>query len=79
MASRNRDNEQPRFKNREILNRLNDNNMKVCNILEELNKKVERLSSDLETVKSYINKQEEIKKIKLQEEKNISNGWWFGY
>ena len=79
MASLNRDREKLQLKNREILENLNNNQLKLCNILEDLDKKISRLSSDMESVKSYINKQENIKKLKLQEEKNISNGWWFSY
>ena len=79
MASLNRDREKLQLKNREILENLNNNQLKLCNILEDLDKKISRLSSDMESMKSYINKQENIKKLKLQEEKNISNGWWFSY
>ena len=79
MASLNRDREKLQLKNREILENLNNNQLKLCNILEDLDKKISRLSSDMESVKSYINKQENIKKLKLQEETNISNGWWFSY
>lgn len=74
-----RDHEKLQLKNRDILDKLNNNQLKFCNILSDINKKIDRLSNDLESVKSYINKQEEIKKIKIQEEMNISNGWWFGY
>lgn len=61
-------------KNREILNKLNSNDLAICNILNDLNKKVDRLASDLECVKSYINQLEEQKKLKLEAEKS---GWWF--
>jgi hypothetical protein len=64
-------------KNREILNKLNSNDLAICNILNELSKKVDRLASDLESVKSYINRQEEHKKLSIQQDKNISSGWWF--
>lgn len=79
MASQNRQHEKLQLKNRDILEKLNSNQLKLCNILDDLNKKISRLSSDMESVKSYINKQENIKKMKLEEEKNISSGWWFGY
>lgn len=74
-----RDHEKLQLKNRDILERLNKNQLKLCNCLEDINKKIDRLSNDLESVKSYINKQETLKKMKLEEEKNISSGWWFGY
>ena len=79
MASRNRDHEKQQLKNRDILEKLNNNQLKLCNCLTDVNKKLDRLSSDLESVKSYINRMEQQKKMKLQEEKNISSGWWFGY
>lgn len=66
-------------KNREILNKLNSNDLAICNILNDLNKKVDRLASDLESVKSYIKKTEEQKKLKIQQDKNISSGWFFSY
>ena len=66
-------------KNREILKKLNSNDLAICNILNELSKKVDRLSSDLESIKSYINKLEDQKKLKLQQDKNISSGWFFSY
>jgi len=46
----------------------------ICDILNALSKKVDRLSNDLESVKSYINQLEEQKKLKLEAEKS---GWWF--
>tara|TARA_R100000734_G_scaffold19135_1_gene18401 strand:- start:8840 stop:9079 length:240 start_codon:yes stop_codon:yes gene_type:complete len=79
MASQNRQHEKLQLKNRDILEKLNSNQLKLCNILEQLEKKISRLSSDMESVKSYINREENIKKMKLQEEKNISSGWWFSY
>lgn len=79
MASRNKQHEKLQLKNRDILEKLNNNQLKLCNILDDLNKKISRLSSDMESVKSYINQQENIKKMKIQEENNISSGWWFGY
>ena len=63
MGSRNH--EKLQLKNRDILEKLNNNQLKLCNCLEDINKKISRLSSDLESVKSYINKQENIKKMKL--------------
>jgi len=61
-------------KNREILQKLNNNCLEICNVLNALSKKVDRLSSDLESVKLYINQLEEQKKLKLEAEKS---GWWF--
>lgn len=72
-------------KNREILNKLNSNDLAICNILNDLTKKVDRLASDLESVKSYIKSVEEQKKlsratnVKIQQDKNISSGWFFSY
>lgn len=63
MSSRNSQHENYATKNREILNKLNSNDLTICNILNELSKKVDRLSSDLECVKSYINKLEDQKKL----------------
>lgn len=77
MSSRNH--EKLQLKNRDILEKLNNNQLKLCNCLSDINKKIDRLSNDLESVKLYINQLEQQKKIKIQEEKNISNGWWFGY
>jgi regulator of replication initiation timing len=62
------------LKNREILHKLNKNSLEICNLLNALSKKVDRLSNDLESVKSYINQLEEQKKLKLEAEKS---GWWF--
>jgi hypothetical protein len=62
------------LKNREILHKLNNNSLVMCNLLNALSKKVDRLSNDLESVKSYINQLEEQKKLKLEAEKS---GWWF--
>jgi regulator of replication initiation timing len=62
------------LKNREILQKLNKNSLEICNVLNALSKKVDRLSNDLESVKSYINQLEEQKKLKLEAEKS---GWWF--
>jgi hypothetical protein len=62
------------LKNREILHKLNNNSLVMCNLLNSLSKKVDRLSNDLESVKSYINQLEEQKKIKLEAEKS---GWWY--
>jgi hypothetical protein len=62
------------LKNREILQKLNKNSLEICNVLNALSKKVNRLSNDLESVKSYINQLEEQKKIKLEAEKS---GWWY--
>ena len=73
MASRDIQHKKLQFKNREILERLNNNQLKFCNILTELTKKVDRLSNDLECVKSYINKLKDKKKIKH----DISSGWFF--
>ena len=77
MASRDIQHKKLQFKNREILERLNNNQLKFCNILTELTKKVDRLSNDLECVKSYINKLEDQKKLKIQQDKDISSGWFF--
>jgi len=60
--------------NREILQKLRNNSIVICDILNALSKKVDRLSNDLESVKSYINQLEEQKKLKLEAEKS---GWWF--
>jgi regulator of replication initiation timing len=62
------------LKNREILQKLNKNSLEICNVLNALSKKVNRLSNDLESVKSYINQLEEQKKLKLEAEKS---GWWY--
>jgi hypothetical protein len=62
------------LKNREILHKLNNNSLVMCNLLNSLSKKVDRLSNDLESVKSYINQLEEQKKLKLEAEKS---GWWY--
>ena len=77
MASPDIQHKKLQFKNREILERLNNNQLKFCNILTELTKKVDRLSNDLECVKSYINKLEDQKKLKIQQDKDISSGWFF--
>jgi hypothetical protein len=79
MCSRNSHHENYATKNRKILNNLNRNDLTIYNILNEITKKVDRLSSDLECVKSYINKLEEQKKLKIQQDKNISSGWFFSY
>jgi len=60
--------------NREILQKLRNNSIVICDILNALSKKVDRLSNDLESVKSYINQLEEQKKLKFEAEKS---GWWF--
>lgn len=79
MVSRNIKHENLQLKNRDILEKLNTNQLKFCNILQELNKKIDRISSDLENVKSYINQLEEQKKLKIHQDKNISSGWFFSY
>ncbi len=79
MSSREIQHKKLQLKNREILEKLNDNQLKFCNILTELTKKVDRLSNDLECVKSYINKMEDQKKIKIKQDKDISSGWFFSY
>ena len=59
-------------KNKQILIKLNENIMTLTNIINEHNSKLNRLTSDLEVIKSYINQQEQIKK-------EISRGWFFSY
>ena len=59
-------------KNKQILIKLNENIMSLTNIINEHNSKLNRLTSDLEVIKSYINQQEQIKK-------EISRGWFFSY
>tara|TARA_R110001592_G_scaffold127303_4_gene339000 strand:+ start:3618 stop:3833 length:216 start_codon:yes stop_codon:yes gene_type:complete len=59
-------------KNKQILLKLNENIMSLTNIINEHNSKLNRLTSDLEVIKSYINQQEQIKK-------EISRGWFFSY
>ena len=59
-------------KNKKILIKLNENIMSLTNIINEHNSKLNRLTSDLEVIKSYINQQEQIKK-------EISRGWFFSY
>lgn len=78
MGSRNHEKLQLK-KNRDILEKLNNNQLKLCNCLTDVNKKLDRLSSDLESVKSYINKLEDEKKLKILQDKNISSGWFFSY
>ena len=63
-------------KNKQILLKLNENIMSLTNIINEHNSKLNRLTSDLEIIKSYINQQEQLKKEKVKE---ISRGWFFSY
>ena len=65
--------------NRKILINLNDNIMSLTNIIHDHNSKLNRITSDLESIKSYINNQEILKNEKIKDEKEISRGWFFGY
>ena len=62
--------------NRKILINLNGNIMRLTNIIHEHNSKLNRITSDLESIKSYINNQEILKKEKIIDE---YGGWFFGY
>jgi len=74
-------------KNREILLRLNNNMLKLLNLINEIDSKQKLLISDMESLKSYINeikikddkRREEVQKEIVKAEENINNGWWFGY
>ena len=74
-------------KNREILLRLNDNMLKLLNLINDIDSKQKLLISDMESLKSYINKlktnddkrRKEVQKQLEEADKNIKNGWWFGY
>jgi len=63
-------------KNKQILLKLNENIMTLTNIINGHNSKLNRLTSDLEIIKSYINQLEQLKKEKVKE---ISRGWFFTY
>jgi hypothetical protein len=74
-------------KNREILLRLNNNMLKLLNLINEIDSKQKLLISDMESLKSYINeikikddnRRKEVQKEIVKAEENINNGWWFGY
>lgn len=74
-------------KNREILLKLNNDLLKLTNIIQQIDSKQKLIQSDLESIKSYINKQETINKLRKKEleeelikaEISNKNGWWFGY
>ena len=58
--------------------KVNKNLMQLCDAVRALDKKVSRLSADLDSVNSYIRKQQLKDKEKLEQSKEeIKTGWFF--
>lgn len=80
-------NEKKHEKNREMLLKINQTILQLLNVLNEVDSKQKTLISDMESVKSYINqlkirddkRRKEVQKEIEEADKNINNGWWFGY
>jgi RNA polymerase-binding transcription factor DksA len=80
-------NENKHEKNREMLLKINQTILQLLNVLNEVDSKQKTLISDMESVKSYINqlkirddkRRKEVQKEIEEADKNINNGWWFGY
>ena len=79
--------EKPKYdfiKLKEALVKLNNHHLYLINVLNDLNKKNKQLVSDMEYVKSYINKlqqldKERLQKIAEQKIKDEENKLWFNF
>jgi chromosome segregation ATPase len=57
--------------------KINDNLHKLTTILGDIETQMRIMKSDIDSIKSYINQQEERKKLDLPQVEEVSKGWFF--
>jgi len=66
--------------NREYIIRINDNQLKLAEVVSSIERQLKTLRSDVECIKSYISQKEEVKQIKREElVKEETRGWFSIY
>jgi hypothetical protein len=56
---------------------INENLHKICDTLIVFQNQLKIIKSDVECIKTYINQQEEIKKLDLPKKEEVMKGWFF--
>lgn len=57
--------------------KINENLEKLAHTIIGVESQLKTIKSDIESIKTYIKQQEEIKKLELPKKEEVSKGWFF--
>ena len=57
--------------------KVNENVIRLCSIVEQMDRQIKIIKGDMESIKTYINEQKEKEKLQLPQVEEVSKGWFF--